>query len=266
MSDVIDKAVARSRAPAARGPAWCRSAPATCASRAEETAAHRAGGAAPVPPAQRRPPLRRGRGLGGAGRDVARRRRSTAGDVREAVAAMPEVRAALERMWPVLTPAQLLHDLFGSQGPAASLAGARRASATTSTCRCYRPALATTSTTCAGRQPTSPCSTRPATCSARSPARTARSTRPTRSAPTATSSIDEVQDLTPMQLRWSTRRSLNGSHDRRRRHRPGHRSRWRPTTGTTCSRYLPDRKPVAGDRAVGRLPHPGADHGSWPTG
>jgi DNA helicase IV len=28
---------------------------------------------------------------------------------------MPDVRAALEEMWPVLTPAQLLHDLFGSK-------------------------------------------------------------------------------------------------------------------------------------------------------
>src|SRR5215216_2097675 len=38
----------------------------------------------------------------------------TAGDVRQAMRHDPEVRAALERIWPVLTPAQLLHDLFGS--------------------------------------------------------------------------------------------------------------------------------------------------------
>ncbi|MEO8264096.1 MAG: ATP-binding domain-containing protein [Ilumatobacteraceae bacterium] len=36
-------------------------------------------------------------------------------DVKEAVRSMPEIRAALERMWPLLTPAQLLHDLFGSK-------------------------------------------------------------------------------------------------------------------------------------------------------
>jgi DNA helicase IV len=36
-------------------------------------------------------------------------------EVRDAVRALPEVRAAFERMWPVLTPAQLLHDLFGSK-------------------------------------------------------------------------------------------------------------------------------------------------------
>lgn len=38
----------------------------------------------------------------------------TGRDVRLEVRQYPEVREALERMWPVLTPAQLLHDLFGS--------------------------------------------------------------------------------------------------------------------------------------------------------
>ncbi len=36
-------------------------------------------------------------------------------EVRERARQAPEVREALERMWPVLTPAQLLHDLFGSR-------------------------------------------------------------------------------------------------------------------------------------------------------
>ncbi|MEY2401183.1 MAG: hypothetical protein QOJ08_1294, partial [Ilumatobacteraceae bacterium] len=39
----------------------------------------------------------------------------TAYDVKEAVRPMPEIRAALERMWPLLSPAELLHDLFGSK-------------------------------------------------------------------------------------------------------------------------------------------------------
>ncbi len=39
---------------------------------------------------------------------------TTAEEVRERARLAPEVREALERMWPVLTPAQLLHDLFGS--------------------------------------------------------------------------------------------------------------------------------------------------------
>ena len=36
-------------------------------------------------------------------------------EVRERIRSVPEVREALERMWPVLTPAELLHDLFGSR-------------------------------------------------------------------------------------------------------------------------------------------------------
>ena len=36
-------------------------------------------------------------------------------EIREAVRQSIDVRMALERMWPVLTPAQLLHDLFGSK-------------------------------------------------------------------------------------------------------------------------------------------------------
>ncbi len=40
---------------------------------------------------------------------------TTADEVRGRARQAPEVREALERMWPVLTPAQLLHDLFGSR-------------------------------------------------------------------------------------------------------------------------------------------------------
>ena len=47
-------------------------------------------------------------------RQLARRARVAPASVRQAIRHLPEVRAALERMWPVLTPAQLLHDLFGS--------------------------------------------------------------------------------------------------------------------------------------------------------
>ena len=38
-----------------------------------------------------------------------------ASEVRERLRHDPSVREALERMWPVLTPAQLLHDLFGGK-------------------------------------------------------------------------------------------------------------------------------------------------------
>ncbi|MGZ4716167.1 MAG: HelD family protein [Acidimicrobiales bacterium] len=43
--------------------------------------------------------------------------------VRDRLRRTPEVREALERMWPVLTPAQLLHDLFGSRALLRSAAG-----------------------------------------------------------------------------------------------------------------------------------------------
>ena len=46
------------------------------------------------------------------------------GEVWRQVRKHPDVRAALEEMWPVLTPAQLLHDLFGSKALLA-LAGGR---------------------------------------------------------------------------------------------------------------------------------------------
>jgi len=39
---------------------------------------------------------------------------ATPREVRSAVRSLPEVREALERIWPLLTPAELLHDLFGS--------------------------------------------------------------------------------------------------------------------------------------------------------
>src|SRR5690606_13083087 len=40
---------------------------------------------------------------------------ATPSEVRSEVRRLPETRQALERMWPLLTPAELLHDLFGSQ-------------------------------------------------------------------------------------------------------------------------------------------------------
>src|SRR4029453_9325703 len=40
----------------------------------------------------------------------------SAREVRDEVRPQSGMRAALDRMWPVLSPAQLLHDLFGSTG------------------------------------------------------------------------------------------------------------------------------------------------------
>ena len=120
------------------------------------------------------------------------------------------MRAALERVWPVLTPAELLHDLFGS--PALlRLAGAGildddEIFATASA------SLWRTSPRCAGRRPTSPSSTTPATCSARASADERSGSEDGDEIRTyGHIVIDEVQDLTPMQLKMASRRSLNGS-------------------------------------------------------
>ncbi len=50
-----------------------------------------------------------------------------AADVRDRTRRTEDVRAALDWMWPVLTPAQLLHDLFGSRALLRSAGGQRSA-------------------------------------------------------------------------------------------------------------------------------------------
>ena len=263
MSEVIDKAVADRERPLRDD--LRRAVPHRLPAPAASTTSTRIvrGGPPPLPPPQRRPPLRRGRGLRGAGRHVARRAEVDAGDVRERRAA----RARGAR--------RARADVAGAHAGAAAprpvrLEGAAApgrppaCSTTTRSTLLHRP-RSETSTTCAGRRPTSPCSTTPARCSARRRARTARSTRPTRSAPTATSSIDEVQDLTPMQLRMATRRSLNGSMtvvgDIAQATGPLAPDDWDDVLA-----HLPDRRP---SRVIGlsrRLPHPGADHGAGRPG
>jgi hypothetical protein len=99
------------------------------------------------------------------------------------------------------SPGELLHDLFGS-GPC-SLAAARHLSGRVPSLHRARPDVHEWTTT---------------TCPADRRERPWVSTR-TRNGPTATTRsrtyghivVDEVQDLTPMQLRMVSRRSLNGS-------------------------------------------------------
>ena len=114
MSDVIDQAISDRQRPlrddlVAAVPHRLRAAP------RRRVGADRANRAASVPPPQRRPPVRRVRGVGGAGRHVGATTRSAPAAVRDVLRGTDEVREALDRMWPVLTPAQLLHDLFGSK-------------------------------------------------------------------------------------------------------------------------------------------------------
>ncbi len=130
-------------------------------------------------------------------------------EVAERLGGDPTVRATLEAMWPVLTPAELLHDLFGS-GALIDLAGGSRLSDT------ERKAL---------RRPRAASVDEVVWSVDDVPlldeARSLLGGRPRRRRPGATREdevrtyghivVDEAQDLSPMQLRMLARRSLNGS-------------------------------------------------------
>jgi DNA helicase IV len=129
-------------------------------------------------------------------------------DVREVVRPMPEIRAALERMWPVLTPAQLLHDLFGSK--ALLRLAAEKFLTEDEYLSLYRPRHADVDDV---RWTDSDVALL-------DEARSYLGPRPPRKGMPADEEeirtfghivIDEVQDLTPLQLRMASRRSLNGS-------------------------------------------------------
>ena len=124
--------------------------------------------------------------------------------VRERTRREPEVREALERMWPVLTPAQLLNDLFGSNGLLRSAAArqfaedewrqlrrARLADATEVVFTHDDVALLDEALELLGPRPRH---------------KDADAVRTY-----GHIVVDEAQDLTPMQLRVLDRRSLNGS-------------------------------------------------------
>ncbi len=129
-------------------------------------------------------------------------------EVRSEVRSLPEVREALERMWPVLTPAELLHDLFGSTGllrlAAAGVLEEREFKAL------YRPRS----------ESVHDVRWTAADAALLDDAREVLGPRPGKAGKIDDAEeirtyghivIDEVQDLTPMQLKMATRRSLNGS-------------------------------------------------------
>ena len=129
-------------------------------------------------------------------------------DVREALRENIDMRAALERMWPVLTPAQLLHDLFGSKALlklAASgilpeseyLALHRERSESVDQVRWTNAdaALLDEARFLLGPKPR----------------RNGKLDEADEIRTYGHIVVDEVQDLTPMQLRMVTRRSLSGS-------------------------------------------------------
>ena len=133
-------------------------------------------------------------------------------EVRDAVRHLPEVRAALERMWPVLSPAELLHDLFGSKALLKLAAAAhlreeeylslyrpRRADVREVRWTDHDVALLDEARSYLGARPT------------RSANVTGRIDEAEEIRTYGHIVVDEVQDLTPMQLRMVARRSLNGS-------------------------------------------------------
>lgn len=129
-------------------------------------------------------------------------------ELKDAIKPLPEFRATLERMWPVLTPAQLLHDLFGSKAllrlactgllPEADHAALyRERSANVDDVKWSTADIALLDE---ARFLLGP-----------KPRRGGKSTDADEIRTYGHIVVDEVQDLTPMQLRMITRRSLNGS-------------------------------------------------------
>ncbi len=129
-------------------------------------------------------------------------------DIKDTLRGTPEIREALDRMWPLLTPAQLLHDLFGSKALLTlATRGVLDESAALSLYRSRSESVDDVRWT-------------PADVALLDDARDVLGPKPGRSGKIDDADeirtfghivIDEVQDLTPMQLKMATRRSLNGA-------------------------------------------------------
>ncbi|HEX8804542.1 MAG TPA: UvrD-helicase domain-containing protein, partial [Acidimicrobiales bacterium] len=132
-----------------------------------------------------------------------------AGEIRDRLRFAPEVREALERMWPVLTPAQLLHDLFGSRA-LVDLAASKHLS-DHERAALLRP-RSDGVTTVVWTHDDVPLLDEARELLGPKPRR--RRDRPADEDGIRTYGhivVDEAQDLSPMQLRMLTRRSLSGS-------------------------------------------------------
>ncbi|HKE73089.1 MAG TPA: ATP-binding domain-containing protein [Acidimicrobiales bacterium] len=133
---------------------------------------------------------------------------ATPDEVRERTRLLPVVREALERMWPVLTPAQLLHDLYGSRA-LIDLAGRKHLS-DDERAALVRPRSADVGAVLWTHDDV------PLLDEARALLGPTRRKRTNGSDPDEIRTyghivVDEAQDLSPMQLRMLDRRSLNGS-------------------------------------------------------
>ena len=139
---------------------------------------------------------------------------ATPDEIRERARQAPEIREALERMWPVLTPAQLLHDLFGSKA-LVDLAAGRHLSPD-ERAALVRPRVDDVDSLIWTHDDV------PLLDEARALLGPTRKRRrgangdgsgvdPDEIRTYGHIVVDEAQDLSPMQLRMLTRRSLNGS-------------------------------------------------------
>jgi DNA helicase IV len=132
-----------------------------------------------------------------------------AGEVRQRLRQAPQVREALERMWPVLTPADLLRDLFGSRALIDLAAGTLLSAEERAALVRKRVGSLDEVTWTVDDVPLL------------DEARSLLGPKPRRRKPGEPADddvrtyghivVDEAQDLSPMQLRMLTRRSLNGS-------------------------------------------------------
>ena len=132
----------------------------------------------------------------------------SAHEVRNEVKPLPEMRVALERMWPLLSPADLLHDLFGSMGLLRLAAGDTFEDFEYKSL--YRPRC----------ESTDEVRWSPADAALLDDSREVLGPKPGKGGKIDDLDeirtyghivIDEVQDLTPMQLKMAARRSLNGA-------------------------------------------------------
>lgn len=129
-------------------------------------------------------------------------------DVKSQLRGTDEVRAALDSMWPLLTPAQLLHDLYGSR--ALLKLASRKVMTEEEALEMYRPrsesvhdvrwTLNDVAVLDDARDVLGP-----------KPGKGGKIDESDEIRTYGHIVIDEVQDLTPMQLKMATRRSLNGA-------------------------------------------------------
>lgn len=135
------------------------------------------------------------------------RRRPDPGKLRERFSRHPEVMEAFERMWPLLTPAQLLRDLYGSRALLRSAAGEVLADAETE--QLYRPRGDNEADYEWSDADVPVLDEAYSVLGPRSRSRKRRSDTEMRTYGHIV--VDECQDQPPMALRMIARRSLNGS-------------------------------------------------------